>query len=272
MTAISHIIHPVIVEPSNDLVIAQPITFATMRIARDFAKKTGDVDIRLVAVQYHDEARIPLPECFTRTPDLNRSVGDIKSFKKWRKLAVLKDILDALHNAGNADYFIYTNVDIALQPYFYQVVAKLIEQGYDAFVINRRSIPGHYRHLEEIPLMYAEPGEKHPGWDCFVFKRSLYPRFDLGTACIGTGWIGRAMIANMATVARQFKIFMDLHLTFHIGKEIAWRNPQFQDYLEHNMNECKKILTEFDKTHGPFNRDQFPGRFLRKLEEIEKRK
>jgi hypothetical protein len=272
VTAIAHIIHPVIVDAASDLVIAQPVTFETMRIARDFAGKTGEVDVRLYAVQYHDEARIPLPGCFTRPPDLNRSVGDIISFKEWRKLAVLKDILDALYNADDADYLIYTNVDIALQPYFYRAAAALIHRGYDAFIINRRSIPGFYRHLEEIPLMYAELGEKHPGWDCFVFKRSLYPLFDLGTACIGTGWIGRVMIANTASLAAKFNIFTDLHLTFHIGKEIAWRNPRVQDYLEHNMNECKKILTKFDRDYGPFNRDQIPGRFLRKLEEMEKRK
>ena len=270
MMVISHIVHPVIFDPASDLVTAQPITFETMSIDREFSLET--VDIKLHAIQYHDEARFHIPGCFIRTPGLNRSIGDIKFFKKRRKLALIKDILDPLYKISHADYFIYTNVDIALLPYFYRAVSAIIEQGYDAFIINRRSIPGHYRQIEEIPLMYAEIGEKHPGWDCFVFKRNLYPMFNLGTACIGTGWIGRVLITNMACLAKRFKIFNDLHLTFHIGDERSWKSPQFDDYLAHNMNECKKILMDFEKKYGTFDRDELPGRFLRKLEKSNNQK
>ncbi len=257
-------IHPVVVPPSSDLVTAQPITFETMRAAREFTGESAD--IRLYAVQYHDEERLPLPGCFTRTPDLTRSIADIKSFKKKRKLALIKDILDTLYQASQADYFIYTNVDIAPQPYFYLVVSKIIEQGYDAFIINRRTISDRYQQVENIPLMYAEVGEKHPGWDCFIFKRDLYPGFELGTACIGTGWIGRVMITNMACLAQRFTVFKDLHLTFHIGDERSWKTRQFDDYLEHNKSECKKILAAFEKQYGAFDREEFPGRFWRLLD------
>lgn len=263
MITLAHIIHPVIVEQSSDLVIAQPITFETMRTAREFAKEK--IDISLYAVQYHDEERFPLPECFIRTPDLNRSIGDIKSFKKWKKLALIKDILDTLTNMCHAEYVIYTNVDIALQPYFYLTAAKIIEQGYDAFIINRRTIPKTYTGVEEIPRMYSELGEKHPGWDCFVFNRSLYPSFQLGTACIGTDWIGRTMIANLACLARKFKIFKDLHATFHIGDDRPWEASQLDDYAGHNKNECTKILVEFEKKYGPFDRERYPGRLFRHL-------
>jgi hypothetical protein len=262
MLKIAHIIHPVAVGPSSDLVAAQPITFETMRIAGEFTQEAAAADVKLIAVQYHDEERVPLPGCFIRVPDLTRSVADIKTFEKRRKLALIKDLLDALYEASHTDYMIYTNVDIALQPYFYWTVSKIIAQGYDAFAINRRTIPGHYRSLEDLFFMYAEPGEKHKGWDCFIFHRSLYPRFELGETCIGTGWFGRVMLTNMACFARQFKIFEDLHLTFHIGNEKTWKTPQFEDYTEHNQAECKRILLDFDKKYGPFRRDQIPGHFL----------
>jgi len=80
MNAIGHIIHPVIVDESSDLVIAQPITFETMNRAAGFSD--GDTDVSLYAVQYHDEARIALPGRFVRTPDLRRCATDIKTFRK----------------------------------------------------------------------------------------------------------------------------------------------------------------------------------------------
>jgi hypothetical protein len=262
---IAHIVHPVMVAPPSDLVIAQPITFTTMQLAREFPENLMDVE--LVAVQYGDEQRLPLPAGFIRARDLTRSVGDVASFQKKRKLALIKDILDALVASSQADYLIYTNVDIALQPYFYQVVGKIIEQGYDAFIINRRTIPGHYKSMEDIPLMFAEIGEKHPGWDCFVFASDLYPKFRLGNACIGTDWIGRMMITNMASLAKRFKVFKDLQMTFHIGDERVWGKDDFSDYAAHNKEECRKTLLAFDKKYGPFDHQGLPGRFLTKFEE-----
>jgi len=262
---IAHIIHPVIVPPTTDLMIAQPITFETMHMAREFAGNR--VDVELYAVQYFDEERIPLPGSFIRTRDLTRSVGDVANFRKKRKLALIKDILDILYESNSADYLIYTNADIALQPFFYLAIAEIILQEHEAFIINRKTIPGHYKNAEDIPLMYAEVGESHPGWDCFIFKRDLYPRFMLGQACIGTDWIGRMMIANMAPLAKRFRVFKDLQMTFHIGDERTWGSDDFSDYAAHNKEECRKTLLEFDKKYGPFDCKGLPGRFLSKFAE-----
>ena len=247
MLKIAHIIHPVVVNPSSDLVVAQPITFETMRIAREFAGEAADIS--LYAIQYHDEDRIPLPDDFIRVPDLKRSVGGLKNFKAERKLALIKDILDALFEHSRADYLIYTNVDIALQPYFYQAVAKIIRQKHDAFVINRRSIPDRYSAPEDIPLMYAEAGEKHPGFDCFVFRRKLYKKLDLGEICIGTTKIGVTVIANLICKAKKFKLFEDLHLTFHIGVVREWEDQRFKEFLQHNEREALRILTMLKKSY-----------------------
>jgi len=243
--------------------LPSPLPFETMKTARDFSR--GAAEVNLYAIQYQDEERISLPRDFIRIPDLTRSIADVHTFKQQKKLALIKDILDALYEAANADYLIYTNVDIALQPYFYQTVSAIIEKGHDAFIINRRSIPDQYSVADEIPLMYAEAGEKHQGWDCFVFHRSLYPRFQLGSVCIGSGWFGRAMITNMAALAGTFEIFTQLHATFHVGNDKAWQSPRWSEYLEHNRNECRSILKEFDQKYGPFDRQGLPGRFFSRL-------
>ncbi|MCU0289197.1 MAG: hypothetical protein MUF15_22730 [Acidobacteria bacterium] len=261
---IAHIVHPAIVAPTSDLVIAQPITFETMHIAKAYVH--DKVDIELYAVQFFDEERVPIPAGFIRTRDLTRSVSDIGFFQTKKKFALIKDMLDILFESSDADYLIYTNVDIALQPYFYRVTADIIRQGYDAFIINRRSIPGYYASIEEIPLMYAEIGEKHPGWDCFIFKRDLYPRFELGNACIGADWIGRIILTNLISLSQKFTIFTDLQMTFHIGDRRVWQSDEFSDYAEHNKEECRKILVKFDKEYGPFDRKGLPGRFLSKFE------
>jgi hypothetical protein len=70
----------------------------------------------------------------------------------------------------------------------------------------------------------------------------------------------------MACFAKRFTVFEDLHLTFHIGNEKAWQDPRWDDYLEHNKNECRRILVDFDQKHGPFDRSQLPGRFFLQLE------
>lgn len=263
MISLAHMINPAVVDKSSDLFTAQPITVETMRIAREFSRNQVEVD--LYAAQFENEPRLPLPGDFKKLPDLQRSISDIRAFRQTRRLPLMSDLLGSLYEASQAEFLIYTNADIALQPHFYLLASRLCRRGYDAFIINRRTIPGHYRQLEHLPLMYAELGEPHPGWDCFVFRRSLYPRFRLGTACIGSGWIGRVMITNMAALAKKFAIFTGLHATFHIGNQRTWRLPQWDDYLEHNKNECRIILEEFDRKYGPFDRGKFPGRFFSQI-------
>lgn len=252
MISLAHIVNPAVVASPSDLAGAQPITFETMSVARKFA--AGAVEVNLYAAQFQGEARVPLCAGFARVPDLTRSILDIKKFKKSRKLPLIKDILDALAQAaGPVDYYVYTNVDIALQPFFYLSVARIIEQGYDAFVINRRTIPADYQDRGQIPLMYAEVGEAHPGYDCFVFRSGVYPRFKLGDICIGSAWIGRALLANMAAFSARFKEFKNEHLTFHVGNSLSWRQDDYQDYFRENHKEYLRIFSELEKEKGGFS-------------------
>ena len=233
--ALTHVIHPGIVDPASDLFVAQPITFATMEIARKFAGDALAVQVR--AVLFRDEREMPLPAAFHRLPRLERSIADIKVFKKQRKLALIKDIIDAGLHGVEAEYVVYSNVDIALQPHFYLTVAAIIRQGYDAFVINRRTIPGTYSSSADIPLMVAEIGESHNGYDCFVFRRDALPRFQLGVVHVGSAGIGRALLANLAFHSRRFREYRNSHLTFHIGDACDWRREEYADYFRENWNE-----------------------------------
>ena len=239
---IAHIINPVIVGNTSDLHVAQPVTFESMRLAQAYAE--GIVAVELCSAQFPEDGDL-VPAWFTRTRNLDRSVLDFGNFQKRRKLPLIKDILDRLYETSKADYFIYTNVDIALMPYFYTAVAQMIESGIDAITINRRTIANNFSDPRHLPLMWAQVGEKHPGFDCFIFRRDAYPHFDLGTACIGVNWIGRVLLANVYAQANNYKIYDDLHLTFHLGDDRSWQNPQLADYDKHNQDEFKGILDRF---------------------------
>ncbi|MFI5294013.1 MAG: sulfotransferase [Thermodesulfovibrionales bacterium] len=239
--SLAHVINPVIVPQSSDLYIAQPITFETMRIAQERAG--SDVSVELWAAFYPEDEGI-VPGHFRKTAPLDRSVLDLGVTGGTKKLPLVKDVIDRLYQRSTADYFIYTNTDIALTPDFYLAVRDIIGKGYDGFAINRRTISMTYADLQDIHLMVEEAlqGEKHPGYDCFVFRRESYSRFVLGNVCIGANWIGRAMLGNVMAFSTNFNVFEDLHLTFHRGDERPWQGNEHNSYNRHNEQELVKIL------------------------------
>jgi hypothetical protein len=254
MKTFGHIINPVIVDKSADLYRAQPITFETMRIARDFALDV--VEVRLLTAQYPED-RALAPAWFQPTPDLDRSILDIGTFQKERKLPLLVDIFNRFYTAApDADYMIYSNVDIALMPHFYLAVKRFIDAGYDAFAINRRTISENFTGIEDIPFMFSEVGEEHPGHDCFVFKRDIHPRFILGDVCIGINWVGRVLLWNLICHSQNFNEFKSTHLTFHLGNDKKWEGDGHSDYAAHNKREALKVLAELERQYGPFDRNK----------------
>jgi hypothetical protein len=247
---LAHIINPVAAGPGSDLYIAQPVTFASMHIASRFSPSLYEV--QLLTAQYPEDHAI-IPEFFTRTSDMTRSVLDYGTFSRPRKLPLIRDILDRLSTASDADYLIYTNVDIALMPGFYAAVCKLIESGLDAFVINRRTISKQYRSPAELPLMYAEIGASHLGFDCFVFKREQYAHYDLGNTCIGAGGIGMMLTANLICFSQRFLEVGNAHLTFHIGNDESWRNEALADYSDYNLREVRGVFQRLAPRFVPAN-------------------
>lgn len=249
MRTLAHIVNPVVVPPSSDLHVAQPITFETMRRARDHAR--GTIVVRLFATHYSED-RSAAPDGFEICPDLTRSILDVGRFERPRKLPLLADILKRLHDAApDAEYLIYTNADIALKPDFYIAVEGLINDGYDSFVINRRTISASHSSVEDIPLMIAEAGKPHPGHDCFVFPRETLGRYFFGDVCLGVSGVGRAFILNLACYAKRFAEFKDLHLTFHIGSDKPWKSEGFADYAQFSRQQVDRVIEELERSLGP---------------------
>lgn len=202
-----------------------------MRAAQEHA--SAYVDVELLSAQFEEDLDV-VPEGFKATRNLDRSVLDMEGFEKKIKLPILADILQRLHDESDAEYLIYTNVDIGLYPDFYRFVNRTIDQGHDAFIINRRRLPETYVSVDDLPAIYQDKGKKHPGFDCFVFHRNLFPKFHLEGICIGVPFIEITFSQNLFALAKNFKLFEDEFLTFHIGLEIIkGRAPR--EYFRYNQ-------------------------------------
>jgi hypothetical protein len=260
---IAHVVNPFKAPSGSEPAMFQPITFESIRIAKEFAQTS--VAVEVYAVCYEEDREI-VPDGFTLLPSLTRSVLDTGSFSKAKKYPLVKDIFQSLANATNAEYLIFTNMDISLLPQFYLAVSELLHQGYDALLINRRGISKKYKSVAQLPLMYSDYGVPHPGFDCFVFKRELLSKLVLEDICVGVSFSEVALLHNFIAFAENLKLVDELHLTFHIGTEVM--PPLLPEYYLHNRREYEqKIYPQLkpylDIRKFPYSELSLPKRLLK---------
>lgn len=259
MTSFAHIVNPFGEGSVGELPRIQAVTLETMRQAR--AHAAGQVPVELLAACYPADAAV-VPGDFALTRPLARSILDIVPLQPPRKLPLLVDILQRGYDSSTAEFLIYTNIDICLQPHFYEAAASFVAEGHDAFVINRRTIADRGAGLAGIPAMLLEEGRPHPGWDCFVFPRAFVPRFILGHVFIGAPRSGLALVANLEALAANFREFNAERLTFHLGDERGWAQTEFTAYYDTNTQEVERVLARLEKQYGTFPRSTISGSFL----------
>jgi hypothetical protein len=235
---IAHIINPFNADQNSDLYTAQPITFASMLRAKNEAE--GIVNVELLTAQFPEDRNMVV-NGFRATRDLDRSVLDLGTFKKPMKLPLIGDIIQRLFEESDADYLIYTNVDIGVYPNFYLEVNRFIDMGLDAFIINRRRLPDHYIRVDQLEEIYKQAGKKHPGFDCFVFDRRLFLDFELAEVCIGVPFIGITFAQNIFALSKNYRLLEDEVLTFHIGMEI-FKGRAPRDYFRYNRKQFWKAI------------------------------
>jgi len=263
MIKLTHIVNPVNAPEGSELHRVQPVTFESIRRAKAFADP--GIEVVLYAVGY-EEDRPVIPDFFARLDDLDRSVLDLATFTKRKKLPLIGDILRRLYEHTHSEWLIYTNADICLMPQFYSAVAAMIAEGHDAILVTRRRISKQYSAISQLPLMYSELGGPHPGYDCFVFHRSLLDRFVLDNICIGVPFIEVTMLHNFIAFATKLKHTDDLHLTFHIGMEVM--PPVDREYYLYNKdiyenNILPKLRPHLDINKFPYAALPFHRRMLR---------
>lgn len=261
---IAHLVNPFLPPPGTEWEYVQPITLTSMLRAKAQAERKGDLKVELLTAQFAED-HPAIPPGFTKTPDLTRSIHDVHPSTTAPKYPLIGDLMGKLHDHSSADYLVYTNIDIGVQPHFYEAIAKHARSGLKAFIINRRRIPDVYRSVEELDKMYEDPGKSHPGFDCFVFHRSLFPKFKFAQVCIGIPFIGILTAQNLFAFGEPFLLFEQEHLTFHIGEDVFKdRHPEL---MVHNRKEFWKAIGELwphlDNRKWPYGKQWFPIRMVR---------
>lgn len=230
---VQHVIPVVGASAPSSLRSVQDVTLHSIERALDFSRATMTVDV--IAARFPDE-ETPRREWLRDAPVLTSSSRDVGEFRVPRRLPLLRQVLGAFDGGRACDALVLTNADIGLQPAFYEVVAEILDAGYDAFTINRRSVTDSFR-LGGGALVRSSTGIPHPGSDCFVMSPDLLEGADVGDVLLGVRWVGQTLLEDLAARARRFRRFTDLHVTFHLGDEREWEREDVSDYERFNHQE-----------------------------------
>jgi len=242
---IRHVVNVVGASARRDLLDTQALTLETIDIARRLAPE--HIEIEVVGVRFADEEQPA--DWLIDDWQLERSVLDVGTFQRQRRLPLLRDVL-APFDGDDYDLGIYTNIDIALQPRFYELIAEIHRAGHDAFVINRRTVQSSNPDKINSAWLTHQVGAPHPGHDCFVFTPSVFAGADVDDACLGAPYVMRAFLYHMVLTATRFRDFTDLHATFHLGDDREWTTTVFEDYHAHNAAALRRSVSRMIDRHG----------------------
>lgn len=236
MPRFAHILNCVSETENPSLYELQQLTLAALAKAKKYTNPNIHIE-QLVC--HHKSQQIKVSPDLKILAPLEKSILDLGSFNTNKALPLLKDILEAAYKNSEAEYIIYSNADIGLMPQFYNVVDEYIKSGHDALVINRRRIKSTLNKVQDLDAIYSEVGFEHPGYDLFVFKRDLFPKFILNNMCIGVPFVGNDLFYNLFCFADKPLLLSKQHLTFHIGLELVkdWGGNALQ---KHNYTEYRK--------------------------------
>lgn len=256
----THLLNPITESTNAGLFAAQSISFETLKIALQDAA-AADILVDTLMIHYkEDQPHLNID--YTKFAQIENSVLDYGQFSIPRKLPLLRELLDVAHANSEAEYLIYTNIDICLIPYFYQSITNIIKSGTQSFTITRRTIPQPPGSDYPLTALFADVGEPHRGWDCFIFPRSYVPFLNLRNLCIGAPLVGLGLLANLLVLDPKFKEFRQYHLTFHIGNDRDWNNPINKEYTNHNKAELMLCLSELRDRYGAFPDGSPPQKYL----------
>ena len=279
MIKIAHIINVVEDREGNPsfLNVAQPITIKSMVKAKKNAPSSCSVE--LFSVQIAREKQREMPREFNVLPPLIKDIADYCSFPgPVKSVPRIYDILLSLYLHSDAEWFIYTNVDIGVMPRFYNRIVEIINAGFDGSCINRRDIPKKYKgvicSVDTLDEIYKLPGQHHGGKDCFLFRRDVFPKYNFSNMAIGYPPIGTQIRDEVKRHSKKFSWIRNGttdQQTFHIGKDEEWRkgsqwdqgnlkSPQRNGILESNLKEQRFVNNHYGQgSKSKYNQFELEG-------------
>lgn len=244
---LTHVVNPFTPTPGTEHDRAQRVTLASMRAARDRAAGAS-IGVELLGAAFASD-RACVVEPLAPTAALTRSALDLPGLEGARALPFIADVLERAAEEGAGRYLIYTNIDIGLQPRFYEAVEARLRRDERRsewarpLVINRRTISDRSAGPQDLAAMCAERGKRHPGFDCFVFPRHWVGEMRLGRALVGAPWLGALIVANLdALSGGGVVIERCARLTFHLGDDRAWGGATA--LADHNLGEARRAIEQ----------------------------
>ena len=241
---IRHVVNTVGPSARPDLLEAQRLTLDSVEKA--IRSTAPEIEVEVVGVHFPDED-LPAP-WLVNGWTLDRSVADLGTFTNGRRLPLLADLLRPLAS-GEFDLGVFTNIDIALQPHFYDLLAEIHARGHDAFTINRRTVHPKWGR-KSATWLASQTGVPHPGHDCFVFTPEVIKGVDVDDLCIGAPYVARGLMYSLILGSQNFRQFVDLNATFHVGDDRTWAAPQHNEYASHNGRAFTRVISKLIERYG----------------------
>lgn len=252
---IAHVIRPGLVSKNSSLKLIQDVTFNSLQVAKE-ATVVGNAFVEQYIAVYSDE-EIPYLDFNNCRLILDRSSLSLAGSPFTLRYALLDEILDKVFEKSNADFIIYSDLDIALKPDFYKGVIELIEKGIDAFAISNHVLNQKYNRLEQFPTMIEAESIKQNEAGCIVYSRNYHKRLLLGNSFAGHNWTNVLLICNLMAVCDSFRLFDDSKLTFSLDmdSQIVMDNDT-RNYSRFNEMELLSILSYLLSNYEVYNRSK----------------
>lgn len=242
MITFYHIINPYWGPVGSEGFRVQERTLESLAVASAFCRDAVDVKYILrVDREDGDIESLALRLPNRSIQHLTRFSIDVADFTIKRRLPLLSDMFRVSMSADSKCHVIYTNMDICVAPYFYTECARLLAEGVDCMVINRRTVDKGYI---DLPLAegFTSASRSHPGHDCFVFPVSFLHKATLSESVLGIGYVFRPLLLNcILHFGERFREYDDYYLTMHFGDDMDWKDQRYDDYLEYNKTQLINI-------------------------------
>jgi len=92
--------------------------------------------------------------------------------------------------------------------------------------MNSKGDPYTVQDLDEI--FASQELQLHPGTDCFVIKKSILEKVDMGNLFLGTSPFANMLLLQTSYFAKKVRKFgsFELNATYHLGNERIWRRDE----------------------------------------------
>eukprot|EP00011_Vannellida_sp_DIVA3-517-6-12_P000842 CAMPEP_0114613148 /NCGR_PEP_ID=MMETSP0168-20121206/4983_1 /TAXON_ID=95228 ORGANISM="Vannella sp., Strain DIVA3 517/6/12" /NCGR_SAMPLE_ID=MMETSP0168 /ASSEMBLY_ACC=CAM_ASM_000044 /LENGTH=908 /DNA_ID=CAMNT_0001824145 /DNA_START=21 /DNA_END=2744 /DNA_ORIENTATION=+ len=255
---IVHVLNPYVPRRGGHSEIELTVVQRAIERAYNYAWERGIRVKVLAAVFEEDEAIVEYPYQHTTRPLVRHFLDHL-----GRKLPLTGDIFDrAYEDAGQADYFLFTNADIACLPHFYELVWQKYSMPNRTVSLLREQLDLDDINLEapiDVDGLYtaaATIGLEHPGDDAVIIPMEWLPRIHYDMVYAAYPPVACTFITQLKQFGPISKV--RARITFHLGIDTqtsAWLLDPETVFATHANKHAARMAFERTAEDIP----DFPG-------------